>query len=64
MMKLLLCLAVCIVVTMPEAAFAYIDPTTGGLLLQLLLAGFAGLVVLAKLYWRKISGFFRRMPKG
>ncbi len=63
MMKLLLCIAVGIVVTMPAAAFAYIDPTAGGLLLQLLLGGFAGLMVLGKLYWSKISGFFRRKPK-
>ena len=64
MMKLSLCLVVGIIVTIPTAALAYIDPTSGGLLLQLLLGGFAGLMVLAKLYWRKLYGLFsRRKPK-
>ncbi len=34
--------------------FAYLDPGTGSLFLQLLLGGIAGLVVILKLYWHKI----------
>lgn len=39
---------------------AYIDPTSGGLLVQLLLAGVAGAGVVLKLYFRKIARFFKR----
>jgi hypothetical protein len=41
-------------------AHAYLDPGAGSMLLQLLLGGLAGLVVLAKLYWRRLIGFFKR----
>ena len=34
---------------------AYIDPSAGGMLVQLLLAGTAGLAVLGKLYWARIK---------
>jgi len=39
-------------------AYAYIDPGTGGILVQLLTGGVAGLLVLAKLYWHKIRAVF------
>ncbi len=34
---------------------AYIDPSAGGMLLQLLLAGTAGVAVLGKLFWTRIK---------
>ena len=36
-------------------AFAYIDPGSGSVLLQLLLGGSAGLIMLLKLYWERIA---------
>ena len=42
---------------MERAAFAYLDPGTGSLLLQLLLGGVAGLAVIGKLYWRRFLSF-------
>jgi len=36
-------------------AHAYIDPSAGGMLVQMLLAGTAGLAVLGKLYWARIK---------
>ena len=33
---------------------AYIDPSAGGMLVQLLLAGTAGVAVLGKLFWHRI----------
>ncbi len=42
----------------PQPAFAYIDPGTGSMLLQGLLAGVAGLIVVLKLYWFRIKNFF------
>ncbi len=41
-------------------AFAYLDPGTGSMLLQILLGGFAGAAVILKLYWFKIKSFFVR----
>ena len=49
-----------IIVVSPTDAFAYIDGTSGGLLIQLLLGGIAGVGVIVKLYWRKLIGIFRK----
>jgi hypothetical protein len=57
-----LCIAgvlVAMVVYAPPA-YAYVDPGTGGLVLQLLLGGVAGALVIVKLYWEKLTGLFRR----
>lgn len=45
-------------------AFAYLDPGTGSIILQLLLGGVAGGAVVAKLYWHKLKGFFVRDASG
>jgi len=37
-----------------RTAHAYIDPGTGGMLLQLLLGGVAGALVIIKLYWYRL----------
>ncbi len=37
--------------------YAYLDPGTGSMFLQLLMGGIAGLVVIGKMYWRKIFSF-------
>jgi hypothetical protein len=34
-------------------AHAYMDPGSGSMFLQLVLGGFAGLALIAKLYWRR-----------
>ena len=39
--------------------YAYLDPGSGSMLLQLLLGGVAGIVMIAKLYWARIKEFFR-----
>lgn len=39
---------------------AYLDPGSGSLLVQALVAGAAGAAVAAKLYWRRITSRFRR----
>ena len=41
-------------------AYAYLDPATGSVLLQGLLAGIAGLMVVLRLYWGQVKAFFRR----
>ncbi len=42
---------------MEQVAFAYLDPGTGSLFLQLLLGGVAGLAVIGKLYWGRLLLF-------
>lgn len=51
---LVLLLAVCV----PGQAHAYLDPTSGSILLQVLLGGLAGAALALKLFWHKILGFF------
>ena len=41
-----------------DPALAYLDPGTGSMLLQMILAGTAGLMVVGKLYWRKLKSHF------
>jgi hypothetical protein len=41
-------------------ALAYIDPGTGSLLVQGLIAGLAAAAVVARGYWYRIKGFFGR----
>jgi hypothetical protein len=36
---------------------AYLDPGSGGLLLQGLVAGVAGVIVTCKVYWRRAKRF-------
>jgi hypothetical protein len=38
-------------------AWAYLDPGTGSMMLQLLLGGIAGAMVAGKLYWHRFRGF-------
>lgn len=39
---------------------AYLDPGTGSLIVQFVVAGVLGLVVAIKLFWGKIIGIFQR----
>jgi hypothetical protein len=47
-----------------QDALAYIDPGSGSILLQLILGGVAGALVVVKMYWQKLkagAGSLRRM---
>lgn len=41
-------------------AYAYLDPGTGSIILQMLLGGVAGVLVVAKLYWHQFTALFKR----
>lgn len=41
-------------------AYAYVDPGTGGMLVQLLLGGVIGALVLFRSGWQRVIGWFRR----
>jgi hypothetical protein len=42
---------------------AYLDPGSGSMLLQLLLAGLVGAGVAIRVFWRRIIGIFGIKPK-
>ncbi len=44
-------------------AYAYLDPGTGSMLLQLMLGGVAGVLVVGKLYLRRVTDFFRSIGR-
>lgn len=48
------------VVCCPTTAFAYIDPGTGSIIIQGLVATIAAIGIAGKLYWQRIVRFFRR----
>jgi len=37
-----------------HSAYAYLDPGTGSMILQVLLGGVAGLALVGRLYWHKL----------
>ena len=41
-------------------AYAYLDPGSGSMMLQVLLGGFAAVGVAARLYWHRVTAVFRR----
>jgi hypothetical protein len=45
-------------------AWAYLDPGTGSMMLQLLLGGVAGAMVVGKLYWQRLREFVRSLFSG
>lgn len=47
----------------PTAAFAYLDPSTGSMVVSAIVGIFASIALAVKTYWYKIKGFFRRGGK-
>lgn len=56
----LYCMGFWIVLNSFQEAFAYLDPGSGSMILQLLLGGIAGAVMVLKLYWRRLVNLFKR----
>lgn len=54
----LLATAMVLSVTAIAPAQAYLDPGTGSIILQLILGGVAGVMVVMKLYWHHLLSFF------
>lgn len=42
------------------AAFAYLDPSTGSMVVSAIVGIFASIALALKTYWYKIKGFFRK----
>jgi hypothetical protein len=59
----MLLLGVLLVVAFERPTYAYLDPGSGSMLLQVLLGGVAGVAVIVKLYWRGLLSFLRIRPR-
>ncbi|MDH3901948.1 MAG: hypothetical protein OES90_01880 [Xanthomonadales bacterium] len=46
----------------PVSAMAYLDPTTGSMLISAIVGLFASLALAIKTYWYRIKAFFKRKP--
>ncbi len=46
-----------------EPAFAYLDPGTGSILIQGLIAAIAGGLFAIKAYWHRLKGFFSKSSR-
>lgn len=55
---LALVLALAILIESSQMAHAYLDPGTGSFVLQMLIGGIAGGMVVLKMYWAKTKMFF------
>jgi hypothetical protein len=51
-------IALLLMIAAPSCAFAYLDPGTGSMLLQVILGGIAAVGVALKLFWYRIIAFF------
>lgn len=57
----ILALLIVIVLFSEKSAFAYIDPGTGSMMLQAVLAAVVGSAVAIKIFWKRIKHFFLRL---
>ena len=61
MLKNILCTLVALVALSTAPAHAYIDPSTGSYILQILVAGFLGAMFTLKVFWHRIVAFFQNL---
>jgi hypothetical protein len=59
-LRLILCSAVFATVVFPATLYAYIDPVSGSMLLQAIVAAIVGIGVGARLYWTRLQRLFSR----
>ena len=48
----------------PMTASAYLDPGTGSMVVQVVIATFVGALYMLKIYWRKVFWIFKRKRNG
>ena len=58
-----LCLVVSLI-SYTSPAYAYLDPGTGSMLLQGLIAGLAVIMSFLSIYWQKVKSFFIKKEPG
>lgn len=59
------CVALCTVLVLgfPSRAEAYLDPSTGSMVLQIVTGGLIAALAATRLYWHRIRAIFRRDRK-
>ena len=64
-LSFLFAIATTMVGILTSSAYAYLDPGTGSIILQVLLGGVAGLALAGKLYWQKFISLLgiKRKPE-
>lgn len=50
-----------IISVFPTGSYAYLDPGTGSYIFQLLIAGAIGGLFTLKIYWNKITAYFKNI---
>ena len=61
-MNKLILVMTAILLLMPVSALAYLDPTTGSMVISAIVGLFASLVLAIKTYWYRIKAFFKGKP--
>ncbi len=56
----IICLFLLTFVTILKPVYAYLDPGTGSLIVQILIGGIVAVGAAIKMYWVRIVGFFSR----
>jgi len=52
---------VLVLLVFPDLAYAYLDPGTGSYVLQLLIASVIGALFALKMFWKRVSTFFKNL---
>lgn len=55
----LMCVAV--IAMLPTDACAYLDPSSGGIIIQLLIGGAVGALAVLRIYWVNLSGKMKKI---
>ena len=59
----LLCVAMILLgAELLEPVHAYLDPGTGSMIIQTVVAGVVGVLAVGRLYWTRLKGLVRRTP--
>jgi hypothetical protein len=60
---LILCAAVLFVSSLTGEVHAYLDPGTGSMAIQMVLAAIVGGLATVKIYWHRIQSLFGKAPR-
>lgn len=51
------------ILLLTQNAYAYLDPSAGSIVTQVLLGGIAGMALFIRMYWERIKLVFKTVPK-
>jgi hypothetical protein len=57
----LLSVSIFLMAALTRPAYAYLDPGTGSIILQVLIGGIAGALIAVRLYWQRVKTVFSGM---